>query len=459
MLRRNAGLLLLALSLAACGGGNDTTDAGPADGAVPTDAQGGGDGGPDGGPGDNGSFDTATPIEIDAAAATAEAIAPARDVDYFSFEGTAGQWVAIFTTTPDPAMPDDPHADTVITLYGPDRMQLAENDDAQPRAGTDSEIILRLPATGTYYYRVQEFSTWMPDMVMTGPQGGPAFTYETGVIEMRNEQPRIVIDAEPGNDAASAVPLEFVMAATFVMGRFDSATDVDVFSFTSTSLPTRPEPLYIAVMPAGPMGYGATRTAGRVWITEDAGSTIVARGTVGEDVIVISPGLGSGPHHLWVEAPSGAAGTNDHYVIKAIFGTTENSPEEEETTNGALATAEAITMNAIEGGTGENGFVLAHLGTADVDYFSFDVMAGRTVSVACGSRTAGSGVIGLTAELRDSTDAVLATATETDAMNAFIDSFAVSGAGTYYLRITKTSQDPEVTGDWVRCGVTAAPPG
>jgi hypothetical protein len=34
----------------------------------------------------------------------------------------------------------------------------------------------------------------------------------------------------------------------------------------------------------------------------------------------------------------------------------------------------------------------------------------------------------------------------------------VSGAGTYLLKLSKGSQDSEVTGNWVRCGVALGAP-
>jgi hypothetical protein len=106
-------------------------------------------------------------------------ISPARDEDYYSFEGTAGDWIQIVTI----ANPEDDPAliDTVITLFDASMTQIAENDDSVPRINTDSEIITRLPATGTYYIQVQEFSTWM----METPEGGSTFTYQINVGRRR----------------------------------------------------------------------------------------------------------------------------------------------------------------------------------------------------------------------------------------------------------------------------------
>jgi len=42
--------------------------------------------------------------------------------------------------------------------------------------------------------------------------------------------------------------------------------------------------------------------------------------------------------------------------------------------------------------------------------------------------------------------------------NVFVEDAALTAAGTYYVRLSKAGQDPEVTGDWVRCGIRAFTP-
>jgi len=451
---RNSLSILMALSTFACGGGGGDVDAGAGmdDGGPVVDAAPATDAGRrDAGPAGNDSFETATVVETDTNPGAAETINPAGESDYFRFEGTAGDWVAVFTLTE--AAADGTQADTVITLYDSTMTQIAENDDAQPRTGTDSELILRLPSTGTYYYKVQEFSTWAPDMVMGGPVGGRAYAYETSVITLTSASTGVLIDGEPGNDAASATALPTGRDSAFVLGRFDTATDVDVFSLQIPATTAAPKIFDVEVMPAGPMGYGATRSAGRVWVT-DAMGTIIARSTIGTGITGVQPSFATtGEIRIFVEAPSGAAGTNDHYVLKVF--TNDENPLEGAAPNETLATAEARALAPVMGGMGESSFVLARLPAGDVDYFALEVMAGRRLSVACGSRRDGSGVLGLTAEVRNAMDMVLTSSTESATEDLFIDGFAVPAAGTYYIRLAGTGQDPEVTGDWVRCGIRA----
>ena len=433
------------------------TDAGPlpGDSGPPPSDTGPRDAGPPG----NNSFETAGTVTL--GTPLNERIERAGDVDFFRFEGTAGQWIQILASAP---AESDPRADTVVTLFDSAMMQIAENDDAQPRSDTDSEIIVRLPSAGTYYVRVQEYSSWITDD-MVEPAGGASYGYELTVGEIPSTATQVLIEpaTDFGDDAASATAIRFasVTGGRFglVLGGFDSGTDVDVLSFTVAAMADAPHNFDVIVMPEGNTGYGSTNGPGRVWITNADGTEIIARATIGEAVTGVNPSLAAGDLLLFVEASG--AGSNDHYVVKVFDANEDNPVETAELTNGSFATAEPLTMEAIpadEGVTGERVFIGPRLGADDVDYFSFSVMAGREVSISCGSRTSGSGVVGLVAELRDGTEAVLGTSTETATENAFIDAVAVPAAGTYYLRITKASQDAAVTGDWVRCGIRALAP-
>jgi hypothetical protein len=407
----------------------------------------------DAGPTDD-SFDGAREVTTDGMAVM-DAIEVANDRDFWRFEGTAGDWVAINTTA---NADDDPMmVDTVITLYDSTRTQIAENDDRIPRGDTDSEIVIRLPSTGTYYIEVQEFSTWMPEDP-PAPEGMGSFQYELAVATL-TDGGALNIDGEAGDDAASAQALRFGGTGNnlaFVLGAMSDATDVDVYSF---SVATMQQLLSVDIMPAGPDGYGSTRPAGRIWVTDMAGATIAGRveprGMMQDD---LSPTLVPGSYLLWVDAGGGTAGANDHYVLKALLG--EENPREAETMPGAndmTATAEALTVTDNMGVL--RGYILATLGASDVDIFSFDVPAGRQVNVFCGAQSSGSGVRGLSLQLLgpDGTSS-LGMDTETATEGAAITEVMPAAAGTHYLRISASSQDPEVTASFVRCGVALVTP-
>lgn len=393
----------------------------------------------------NDSFAEAVPITLGEMASGV--IDPAGDVDYYSFTAMAGDWVFIATdANPD----DDPMmVDTVITLYDSAMTQVAENDDSLPRNNTDSELIYHVPADGMYFIEVQEWSTWANDT----PEGMASFTYDVSVGTINPMAPGLALDAETGNDAMSATAAALNMNFNLIIGTFADGMDVDVFSFSYAG--ATPMNLSTEIMPWGTDGYGSTVSAGNIWVTNMAGDTIIARidnRTMGFNELSVP--ITAGTYLLWFEHP-GTAAANDFYVNKTFL-LTENDPETMDATNGTLAMAEPLTLEADMMGS-RRAFVLANLGMGDVDYYSFDVMAMEQVTIACGAENSGSGVRGLSVELRDSADAVVAMASEMGGMNAFIEDQMVT-PGMHYLRLTKTGQDPEVTGDFVRCGVFAAAP-
>lgn len=450
-MRTKATWTALVLALAtACGGETTMTtddagtgDAGPGDSGVRPDTgtMMTGDG--------NDSFADADPIEF--GTTVMDSIRRPGDEDYFSFTGTAGQWIWI-TTSANPD--DDPDmVDTVVTLYDSSMNQIAENDDAVPRVNTDSELITRLPANGTYYVLVQEFSAWAGDT----PEGMASFTYELDVNPLPMTA-AINVDMEENDDAASAQALGWQTTTSgaevnIVVGTAQSGTDVDVYSFSMVA--ARPYARFV-IMPPGTGGYGTTGQPVRLWITNAAGDEVIARIDTTQ-LTEIEPSLPPGEYRLWVDHPA-ATGSNDFYVLKG-YKLQDNPAETMELTNDLVATPEAIAFMAGAQPMTRTGFVLATLGDADTDHYSIDVMAGERVNVFCGSRTSGSGVVGLQAALMDATGTTtIAMASETPTMAIAIQNAMVPAAGTYLLRLTKTSQDAEVTGDWVRCGILLGPP-
>lgn len=173
----------------------------------------------------------------------------------------------------------------------------------------------------------------------------------------------------------------------------------------------------------------------------------------------INPPLPEGDYLAWVEA--GDPGSNDFYVLKAFRSAVDNDPETMETENDDPGTAEALTLEANPEVTGlRQVFLLSTLGDGDVDHFQVELMDGEAISVFCGSRTSGSGVVGLTAAVLDETGATeIASGTETAMEAVALEEVATaSGATTYLVKLSKGSQDAEVTGDWARCQIRAAPP-
>jgi hypothetical protein len=279
------------------------------------------------------------------------------------------------------------------------------------------------------------------------------YTYTLRLGDLNPEQENVAEDIEGGNDTNSAQALAFVDGnITVALGQFQATDDQDVFSFSITNADQNH--FSAQLMPFGNKGYGSTAEDTVLRVTDSNGDT-VARIAHTENSDEVSPGnLAVGDYHLWVERPAGAtSGANDFYVIKyGIAG--DNPPETLETENNDLSGAQVLEAQSNEGGA--SYFVLATMVADDVDYYSFDLAAGNAISVACGSASSGSGVIGLRAEIRDTEDSVVRGTDEADGDLRMRDITGLA-AGTYYLRLSATGQMDDVIGNWARCGVHTGP--
>ena len=403
---------------------------------------------PDTGPvtDDNDSFAEAREININGK--LSGAINPAGDIDYFSFEGTEGDWIAITTERLRSNQPSN--LDTVVTLYDSSMEQLARNDDDIAGIDSDSEIIYHVAATGTYFLKVEDFSTTRDDREN---EGGAGFRYSVKVDRFVTENNDFVtVDAERGNDAASANDFSFFTGGSrpvgYALGTLTDPADVDVYRFTIP--PGAANNFRIQVMPAGPSGYGSTSGLGDMWVTNVSGSTITARiSNADQTLFRLSPSLPGGDYLLWLAHPGDAAGANDHYVVKNfIFN--ENPAEMLEERNNTEAGAEEIPLSE----TSRAGYIISALPDGDTDHYKINLQPNEKVSVFCGSRTAGSGIVDVTASVRDQSGTTIATGTESATISIALRDLVVTSS-VAYIQLDRGPQLMDVTGDWVRCGIRA----
>ncbi len=99
---------------------------------------------------------------------------PEGDVDFFYFEGNAGDIIEIITQTPNPYWssdqdpsqllpPSEADLDPHITLYLPDRTVLVTDDDSG--TGWDAYINIQLPVSGRYFISVESSPLWLTPTV------------------------------------------------------------------------------------------------------------------------------------------------------------------------------------------------------------------------------------------------------------------------------------------------------
>jgi hypothetical protein len=424
--------------LAGCGG-NDHARAPSAgtDGGSPAAS----DGAP---PAQNDTFDTAQPLAIDDETGSLAILDGAEDVDFYRFDGSAGEWVTIRSTHGTSLT----FSDTNLTLYAPDRTPIAFNAYVPSLRGENllARIVTRLPESGTYYVGVSDANGPPASANLSQP-------YRLTVLDVARAASGYAVNVESGQSPEGATAIAFdawqfdgqVLEDAFAVGDFATSDDVDAFQ---VEVPTG-APTFVSVQPepSGPTGDGSTCTAGELWVTSADGSTVTGRIDVAHGQGFLSPPLAAGPHLVWVSHPGAPLGANDFYVARVQMAP-DNPLETAERTNDTLATAEPLAVDA-----SGNAYILAHELDGDVDYFRYDGTPGRQVSIHCSSRSNGSGVVGLRVELRDDGDGVLASATETDSAPITFDPVSVPTSGKLHLRATKSAQLPDVTGDWMRCAI------
>ncbi|MCK6545004.1 PPC domain-containing protein [Myxococcota bacterium] len=414
-------------------------DAGRAD-AAPRDAET-----PDAGGDGNEAFADAVELVIGNGAGAQGVIDVIGDVDYFKLAGTPGTFLLIATTG------ESAGVDTVVTVYDSLMTKVAENDDLQPRTGTDSQIVYHLSSADTYYLTVEDFRSWAD---VADPIGGPDFRYSISALPLADAANGVNVDQEAGNDAVSAQTVDFGRNSTFILGTWVDPADVDVYRMTITGSSTRLGSML--VLGAGPDANGSTSAAGHVSLTDATGAVVLARVDNSLGLPRIAMPITGGTYLLWVAHPGAALGANDFYVVKPTFGT-ENPAEVAEGMNDDVMGAEVLAVEALDATT-RAGFLLSVLGDGDVDYWSFDVQTDEQINVFCTSAAAGAGIVDLGGQVLGADLTPIAMATETVPDGLAISELVPTSTGTHYLRLSKGAQDPVVTSEFARCGVTLVKP-
>ena len=465
------------------GGGTNPGGGGNNPGGGGTNPGGGGSGNT-GNTGDgNDSFEEAIELEfVDGVAGlNTEELDPLDgDLDYFRFEGTAGQAVYFLTD----AKPDaDPYADgypdLVITLYDAAQNQIAENDDPIPRNTQDSSFITVLPATGTYYIRVSEFCWSWPEGPLgaapcdaIAPEDFESYGYAINVLDMDPAAEGNILESEPNNDSATATDWEFAPAtdpgtyyAQIGWGTFTAANDEEWFAYVP------PADLAVAegrptagftFSPTGATGNGSTADVGTVDVIDAATMNVIARMAIADALdptfgaeISVPVDLSQG-YFLKVTRDAGG-GANDFWTV---FGTLGGSNPVEELIGGVDDNDDVATSDVAEGpfptaSGGQGYFVSGNLVDADVDVYEVPTGLGMYFLATCGAKSQGSGIDDLTIEVLDGMGTPIsgASAVEVDATgNAVVANIDATNDPQLYVRITKSGQVAGVAGNYYSCG-------
>jgi hypothetical protein len=450
-------------SAGAAGGGAAGGGAGGASGSAGSGGTSGAGGAPSDG---NDTKDTAEAITI-GTPVQAQLNPPDLDEDWYKFNGTAGQAIYVITQAKTGQDPFDPaYLDLVIELHDATG-KIAEQDDPEPRTSNDPFLMTVLPTTGEYFVRVLECNKWAGPESCAPASGITNKDYALVVDNIDFTAVGTVQETEPNETAAQATPITYspntsagagIYYLSVLHGTFSSETDVDAYSFTlPADLSVDADSRAVArVYPqqAGVDGNGSTTSVGEATIVAESDPTnVIAKALIDAGGSLDVPlQIGTSYVVFFKRAPL-PTGNNDFYF--GLYGMGSGNPlETQEAANNTLATAEPLTASAQAG----SYFIEGDLDAGDVDHFLAGVpgTAAEVVSVACGGERSGSGLRGLTATLLDSSGTAVPSGTgiESATQDLLIDSVSVpAGATSLILKLEATSQDPNVSSSYYRCGL------
>jgi hypothetical protein len=431
----------------------------------------------------NNSFDTAEDATI-GEQVEGELDPPDTDVDFYKFEGAAGQVIGIFTNSkPDDDPYNDAYPDLVITLFDANQQQIAQNDDPFPRNTQDSQLYTILPADGTYYVKVEEYCEWQPDTCPPDYFDAISETaYAVLVAELDLTTDGVVVDTEPNDDGATATMMTYAPVdgqlgsyyLTLVVGDFASDTDQDWYSVhlpADIDLGGATEAVIQAsTYPSGPEGNGSSSGVGLMTLIDPATGDIWAQADASTGSELSPPAMLDMDYFLTVEPPAGGSiGATPFYFINHNGTAFLNEPEAE----AIDATGMNDTKDMAEGPLSENAqddgstsfFMQGRLpGGTDVDVFRIDLPSpgSQVLTIACGAQRSGSGLRGLKFTLLDASGNTISggqSPSEDATTNLVLQDVDPGAADTVYVKIEAASQDTMVKSDFYRCGMNAHDPG
>ena len=267
----------------------------------------------------DGNDTPATATAITAGTAVSGSIAPAGDLDYYSFSLAARSQVVIETTgSTNTAGRLEDSAGTVLE---------SDDDDG---TGTNFRILRNLDA-GDYYIRVAG-----QDSDTTGD-----YSLSATVTEL------------DGNDTLATATA--ITAGTAVSGSISPAGDLDYYSFTLAARSS------VVIQTTG-----STNTAGR--LEDSAGTELAADGDSGtDDNFMIARALDAGTWYIRVAGHDGD--TTGDYSLSATV-TADG--------DGTRSGATAITLGSPTAITAVSGSISP---TGDLDYYSFALTARSEVTI------------------------------------------------------------------------------
>ncbi|MCB9674709.1 MAG: hypothetical protein H6737_06300 [Alphaproteobacteria bacterium] len=340
------------------------------------------------------------------------------DVHVYRADPAPGEWMLVVAT------------DLLGSALSPDDFTFAVHDasGAQFAGGyvpfyTPSRTITRAPTSGPVYVEIS------PTRPITDYRVTLLLGADLGALSD---------DPETGGPTPSTAAAVFP-GSSWMLGDFASATDDDAFVFTTTE----PSLIGIITPPPGTDGTGSTATLLPLDIVPDGAITPAWT----SDQEFFQGILPTGTYHVRI-ATDGDPGAVPTY---AVFGYTNTATlvgaqlEADDAGNDSVTGAQAIIAT---GGSSVWGSLPT---VGDLDHYSFGAFPGM-LEVECAAGP--NGIEGLGVELFSAGDTaganVLATGVA-QADGAVLLEHTLLATASLVVRVSKTGQSADRTGDWYRC--------
>jgi len=349
-------------------------------------------------------------------------LAPAGDVDWFSFYGNPGDLVLLSANADDTDL-----LDTFLVFADAEGNVVAFNDDFDrvSSIAPNSRLYTGVAEQGLWYFAVQDRRTWVNDPAEP-PGGGADHSY---TVSLTSAEPDNYVTLGDGDHDSSAQAVSWEVTEPYTNytagGMLEPALDEDWFA-----VPVSPgEALRLYGFPnSGSLGSIEVE----VYLPD--GVTLVDRWTdmtwATEDRAWI-PVLEEGPYYLRVREADGFGGFEYWYYLHAAKNPAKEGAPPEVEPNDSLAEAHSLSV-------GDNFFWARLYPSDDVDVYAIEAEAGDQVTVTL-ARVGEDDPTAVTIELADATGLSVSTASwagEEDPV------FVATSLATGTHSLTITAQEP-----------------
>jgi hypothetical protein len=349
-------------------------------------------------------------------------LAPAGDVDWFSFYGNPGDLVHISASADDTDL-----LDTFIVFADSAGNVIAYNNDFDrvSSIAPDSRLYTGVSEQGLWYFSIQDRRTWVNDPG-DPPGGGADHSYTVGLT---SADPDNYVTVSDGDDDIPAQAITWPVDESYTNytagGMLEPAGDEDWFA-----VPVVPgEALRLYGFPnSGSLGSIEVE----VYLSD--GLTLIDTWTdmtwETSDRALI-PVLEEGPYYLRVREAEGLGGFDYWYFLHAAKNSVEDGVPPELEPNDSFLEAHELAV-------GEHSFWGRMFPSSDVDVYAFEAEDGDLLQVTL-ARVGDDDPTAVILHLTDASGGDVSTAVWAGEEDPAIDLITL-GSGTHHLAITP--QDP-----------------